>query len=88
MLTVAFVTKKLTHLARARRLALTGEGRQIREAAGVSLRELAAAINPPVSQATLQRWETGSSRPTPEHALAWARALARLARVNSEGAAS
>jgi transcriptional regulator with XRE-family HTH domain len=56
-------------LVRARALAATGEGRRRREAAGLSIRELAAAIG--VDAPTLSRWELGRMRPRRASALRW-----------------
>jgi transcriptional regulator with XRE-family HTH domain len=69
----------LIEIARARRLARTGEGRRIREAAAVSVRELAAAVG--VDPTTVWRWETGQSIPKPEQARRWDAALRDLARL-------
>jgi transcriptional regulator with XRE-family HTH domain len=48
----------------------------MREEAGLSIRELASLAKLP--QASLQRWETGSSSPRAEACLAWAEAMRRL----------
>ena len=54
-------------LARARRLAASGEGRAIREAHDLSLRELAAEIpgrrGKTVTPSSVMKWERGLSRP-------------------------
>jgi transcriptional regulator with XRE-family HTH domain len=63
---------ELQQLVRGRRLAREGRGRFLREAAGLSLRELAAAIG--VDVATLSRWEHGSSRPRTRAAMRWVEA--------------
>lgn len=49
---------------------------RIRRAAGVSLRDAADALG--VSPMALHRWERGTSRPTREHAIAYAALLAAL----------
>lgn len=56
-------------LARANRLARTGEARAIRECSGVSLRTLAAALG--TNPGELSRWERGLARPRPRSALRW-----------------
>ena len=48
-------------LIRVRRLAFTGAARVIREEAGLSLGEVAAAAN--VHKVTVFRWEHGQRRP-------------------------
>lgn len=53
--------------------ARTGRARERREAAQLSLREVARALK--TSPSTLHRWETGASRPPAEAALRWARLL-------------
>ncbi|WP_167880601.1 helix-turn-helix domain-containing protein [Nocardioides guangzhouensis] len=61
---------------RARELAETGEGRRIRERAGVTLGELAAAIG--TSGPVLSRWEAGEAVPQGEAATDWARVVGGL----------
>lgn len=56
-------------LARANRLARTGEARAIRERSGVSLRTLAEALG--TNPGELSRWERGLARPRPSSALRW-----------------
>ena len=70
--------KQTLKLVRARRLAATGEGKTIREAAGLSLREVAATVD--LSASALFRWENGERVPRGERAVAWAEFLDRLAR--------
>lgn len=48
----------------------------MREEAGLSIRELASLAK--LSQASLQRWEIGSSAPRAEACLAWSEAMNRL----------
>lgn len=60
-------------LARAVSLSASGDGRRIREAAGVGLTPLAASIG--ASIATLSRWERGLSRPNGPTAVRWVQAL-------------
>ncbi|MBV8980396.1 MAG: helix-turn-helix transcriptional regulator [Acidimicrobiia bacterium] len=66
----------LTPLVRVRQLARSGRAREIREAANLSYRELAGAIN--VDPSTLLRWEAGQTRPRGEVALQWLRVLEEL----------
>ncbi len=56
----------------------TGRARRIREGAGLSLRETAAAIPGGVSPTSVLRWENGDVRPTGERALAYAVLLEQL----------
>jgi DNA-binding transcriptional regulator YiaG len=48
-------------LVEARQLASSGEARQIRQQAGLSLAEIAEAVG--VGRATVYRWETGLRSP-------------------------
>lgn len=64
-------------LAKARRLAESGEGAAARVAAGLSLSEVADAIG--VSPSALWRWEHGERSPRGDRAVAWARLVAELA---------
>lgn len=41
--------------------------RAIREAAGLPLRDVAAAFDPPVSEQAVAHWELGNRFPRPEH---------------------
>jgi transcriptional regulator with XRE-family HTH domain len=52
--------------------------RQVREAAGATLREVADAIG--VSGNTVSRWERGCKQPSPAHAIEWERVTGYLAR--------
>lgn len=70
---------ELSRIAHVRALASIGEARRIREAANVSLRELAQEVD--VHASTLSRWEAGEHRPRRSEALRWEAALARLQRV-------
>lgn len=67
---------QLQQVARIRALAVDGQARAIREAAGISLREAARTLD--TSPSTLSRWETGECSPRPLIALRWARLLDRL----------
>jgi transcriptional regulator with XRE-family HTH domain len=66
----------LEKLANARKIALSGAGRRIRESNQLSLQEVADTIG--VSAPTLARWERGLSRPRAAAALRWAHALETL----------
>jgi len=66
----------IADLAAARFLATSGEGRRIRLAARVSLRELAAEVG--VTKASARRWETGAMVPRGAHAIAYIAALRRI----------
>lgn len=50
-----------------------GRGRMVREAADLSLRDLAATVG--VSVAALSRWERGEERPSRAAAVRWACAI-------------
>lgn len=69
----------LVLLAKARRLAESGEGANARIAAGLSLRETADAIG--VSPSALWRWEHGERSPRGLRAVAWARLVDELTRT-------
>jgi DNA-binding XRE family transcriptional regulator len=58
----------------------SGAARGRRIAAGVSGADVARAMRPPVSPQAVFSWETGRTRPTAEHALAYGRVLAALTR--------
>lgn len=68
--------RDLLLLARARRLASTGEARRLREQAALSLREVADAVGMP--HTTLWRWENGQRTPHGAKASAWALLLDEL----------
>jgi len=65
-------------LIRVRRLATTGAARAMREDAGLSLSELAAAVQ--VHKVTIFRWEHGQRRPRGEAARRYLEVLDGLAR--------
>lgn len=71
--------KTLDTEVRARALACSGRGRQIRLAAGLSQVELAAMAG--VSQAALCRWESGKRRPRPSQASRYGQVLLKLEAV-------
>jgi transcriptional regulator with XRE-family HTH domain len=60
-------------------LATSGEGRRIREAAGVSIRELADVLRK--SPSTVARWERGETRPRADASERYEAALAALEQV-------
>jgi DNA-binding transcriptional regulator YiaG len=68
--------KDILLLAKARQLAVSGEAQKIRDAAGLSLRDIAAAVG--VSQTTVWRWERGAQAPHGPGATAWALLLRDL----------
>jgi len=68
--------EELLLLSEARQLAASGRGRQIRESAGVSQSELAAAIG--VTIAGISKWESGQRRPTGPGAIRYAQLLREL----------
>lgn len=67
---------ELVALLRARRYAADGTGRRLREAAHLSLRDLAGAAG--LNYSTLSRWETGVSRPHGDGAIRYGRLLGDL----------
>lgn len=67
----------LVALARARRFALSGQGRTIRVATGISLREMARELQ--VAPGVLSRWERGICKPRGDAALRWEVLLLELA---------
>ena len=72
----------LEELRSRRQLPIPAERRRIREAAGVSLRQLAAAIPPDgVSAMAIVRWETGAQPRDPAHLRAYGRLLDELRRL-------
>lgn len=66
----------LIALAEVRDLCTTGRGRAIREAADLSLREVAQHLG--ISAATLSCWERGAQRPTGDRALHYHQLLLEL----------
>ncbi|PKQ22322.1 MAG: hypothetical protein CVT65_13970 [Actinobacteria bacterium HGW-Actinobacteria-5] len=72
------VVNDLLMLTSARTFAATGDGLRRRQAAGLSLREVAAAVG--ISPTTLWRWEKGQRTPRGRAAIAWACLLDELGR--------
>lgn len=70
---------QLLRIAQVRAQGTDGTARRIREAAGISLREAAAALQ--TNAVTLHRWERGETRPRTDSALAWADLLDTIAKV-------
>lgn len=69
----------LDQLRSKRQLPPAIERRRIREAAGVSLRQLAEAIPPAgVSRMAVVRWEAGATPRDPEHLRAYVELLVQL----------
>jgi DNA-binding transcriptional regulator YiaG len=73
----------LQQLRSQRQLPPGPERRRIREAAGVSLRQLAAAIG--VSAMAIVRWEQGATPRDPAHVRAYGYLLEELRRVTDRG---
>lgn len=64
-------------LAAARQYAATGSGKRIRQAAGLSMAEVAEAVG--VAEPTIWRWEEGKARPRGSaSAIRWADLLQQL----------
>jgi len=57
----------------------SGSARRARLAAGLGQREIASALG--VTRAAVSHWESGRSKPSAEHALAYGRLLQRLGRA-------
>jgi transcriptional regulator with XRE-family HTH domain len=72
----------LARVRSLRRLPLPAERRLIRDRAGVSLRELGAAIG--VSHVAIARWEAGGQPASPAHVTAYGRILDELRRLTPE----
>jgi DNA-binding XRE family transcriptional regulator len=66
-------------LVEGRLAATSGRGRLVRESAGLNQSDLAKLVG--VTPATINRWEAGERRPSGPHAVAYARALRRIAEV-------
>lgn len=77
-MTSTMTTQELLQLMAARRHAEDGTGRAIRQAAGLSMREVAEAIG--ATESRLSRWETGHVRPKGIVGARWAVLLDELAK--------
>lgn len=71
--------EELLKVARARRIARSGEAKRIRRDAGVSARELGLAIG--LSENAIFRWESGDRSPRGKAAVAWIDLLDKLAQL-------
>jgi predicted transcriptional regulator len=72
--------RELLERVRSRKaLPVPAERRRIRERAGVSLRELGAAIG--VSHVAITRWEAGAEPADPRHLASYRRLLEELGRL-------
>lgn len=69
-------------VATARWLAAEGRARELRIRAGLSLRDVAAALK--TSAANVQRWETGARRPNRDAAHRYGELLAALDGVSTD----
>ena len=69
-------TRQVLQLTEARRLLRSGEAREIRHAAGLSLHEVARVCG--VTPGAVSRWEQGERRPTGDAAVQFANLLARI----------
>ncbi len=76
MLTNRGMRREAERLAEARRLAKNGDGRRIRQAAGLSQPEVARAIG--TTHVTIGRWERAERVPRHEAAVRWVELLLAL----------
>lgn len=67
---------QIQELAEAARLSRTGEGRRIRQQAGVNATAVATACG--VTASAVSRWETGTRTPKGKAAVAWVRVIRSL----------
>ena len=70
--------RDLQLLVQVRRMAASGEARQLREAADLSRADVGGTVG--VDQSTIWKWETGERRPRGPAALRYARVLQMLGR--------
>ncbi len=78
----AMESSALLELSRLRSLTRTGRAREIREAAGLSIGEVAASLG--VSVPAVWRWERDLRTPRGEAALRYARLLEELRELQAE----
>jgi DNA-binding transcriptional regulator YiaG len=74
-------TDEALAIAEGRQYAVTGAGRMIREAAGLSLGDVARAIG--TDAATVYRWENGHKRPSAPFAVAYRDFLEELREIHA-----
>jgi DNA-binding transcriptional regulator YiaG len=72
----SMTTRQALQLTEARRLLRSGEARAIRQAAGLSLEEVARVCG--VTPGAVSRWETSNRRPTGDAAVQFASLLAKI----------
>ena len=72
-------TPDVVSIAKARVLIDSGTARTVRTAAGLSLRQMASALN--VDPSSVYRWETGERKPRGERAVAYAALLRDLMEI-------
>jgi transcriptional regulator with XRE-family HTH domain len=77
-------TRQLQDLVLLRRALADGTARRLREAAGLSLADVARPAG--VTAATISRWESGTRTPRAEQALRYAAVLKALQAVPHEAA--
>ena len=65
-------------LIQARRVAVSGVGKAIRQQAGLSLSQFGAEMDPPVPGSTIWRWEEGVAKPQSDRATAYLAAIKRI----------
>lgn len=75
-MTTALAPDELAALSRMRVLVHTGAARHVRERAGISVAEMAAACG--VNRLTVRRWESGENAPRGGPAVRYAAALDSL----------
>jgi DNA-binding transcriptional regulator YiaG len=81
--TVTIGVDELLEQVRSRRtLPPAAERRRIRERAGVSLRQMARAVD--TSHAAVRGWEEGATPRRPEQRAAYARLLEELGRIGAQ----
>lgn len=74
---LAMTKAELTLLIEARAAVKSGRAARVRELAGLSQADVAQLVG--VTPAAISRWESGERRPTGDPAVAYGRALRRIA---------